>query len=230
MDSPSLKAVLNHPAIWRGNECAQVTLPSVPTGYPELDALLPGGGWPAGALTEIHVERSGIGELQLLMPAAACLSHAGRWIIMIAPSHIPYAPALAAHGIRLSHLMLVRPETDKEKSWACEQTLRSACCGAVLMWADRVQERAFRRLQLAAEHGGALAILFRSGRAPPLATAALRLHISKAYGRSIVHILKRRGGGIPSPVALNLHGRLAGDGLPLRHPPPAYARSPAATY
>ena len=56
-----LEAVLNHPSIWRGGSCARVTVPSVPTGFAELDAVLPGGGWPAAALTEIYAERSGIG-------------------------------------------------------------------------------------------------------------------------------------------------------------------------
>jgi hypothetical protein len=229
MGSLSLETVLNHPAIWRGNDCARVARPSIPAGYPELDVLLPGGGWPAGALTEICMERPGIGELQLVMPAAARLSRSGRWIIMISPPHIPYAPALAAHGIQLSNLMLVRPEADEEKSWACEQALHSACCGAVLMWADRMPERTVRRLQLAAEHGGAFAMLFRSSRAVPLITAALRLHISKADGRTIVRILKRRGGSILAPVALDLHGTLAGHSIPARRPVPASALSPAAT-
>lgn len=222
MDSLSLETVLNHPAIWRGNDCARVAMPSVPTGYSELDVLLPGGGWPAGVLTEICTERSGIGELQLFMPAAAHLSHSRRWIIMIAPPHIPYAPALAAHGIRLSHLMLVRPEAEEEKSWACEQALHSACCGAVLMWADRMHERTVRRLQLAAESGGALVMLFRSRRAAPLVTAALRLHVSKTDNRTIVRILKRRGGGIPAPVALDLHDRLVGHSIPARCLAPAH--------
>jgi hypothetical protein len=230
MPTPSLDTVFNHPAIWRGNDCARVALPSVPTGYAELDILLPGGGWPAGVLTEICRERSGIGELQLVMPAAARLSHAGRWIIIIAPPHIPYAPALAAHGVQLSRLMLVRPEADKEKFWACEQALRSACCGAVLMWTDHSREHSVRRLQLAAERGGALAMLFRSSRAIPLVTAALRLHIGKSDGKAIVRILKRRGGGIPAPVALDLHGKLAGHGIPVRRSAPAYARSPAPTH
>jgi len=47
----SLEAVLNHPAIWRGNDCARVAIPGISTGFPELDAALPGGGWPAAALT-----------------------------------------------------------------------------------------------------------------------------------------------------------------------------------
>ena len=58
----SLEAVLNHPAIWRGNDCARVAIPSIPTGFPELDKALPGGGWPTAVLTEIYAERPGIGE------------------------------------------------------------------------------------------------------------------------------------------------------------------------
>ena len=57
-------------AIWRSRHAA-ATAPGIATGFTELDVLLPGGGWPVGALTEIFVERPGIGELQLLMPAAA---------------------------------------------------------------------------------------------------------------------------------------------------------------
>src|SRR5262245_63261238 len=81
--SPALNLVLQNPAVWRGSDCARVTLPSVPTGFAELDAWLPGGGWPAGAITEIHVERTGIGELQLVMPAAARLTRSGRWLALI---------------------------------------------------------------------------------------------------------------------------------------------------
>jgi hypothetical protein len=220
----SLDTVLNHPALWRGNACARVAVPSVPTGFTELDALLPGAGWPSGALTEIYAERPGIGELQLAMPAAARLTQAGRWLAMIAPPHIPYAPALLGHGVRLSHLMLIRPETAEERLWAGEQALRSSSCGAVLLWLNHVQERALRRLQLAAEGGGAIAMLFRTARALPFSSAALRLHVGKAGGRTIVRILKRRGGGILAPVALDLHGAVASQPAALHRPAPSGSR------
>ena len=93
-----ITSVLNHPAVWRGNDFAQVATPSVPSGFAELDVHLPGSGWPTGVITEIHVERPGIGELQLVMPAAARLTQSDRWQVMIAPPYLPYAPALAAHG------------------------------------------------------------------------------------------------------------------------------------
>lgn len=208
MASP-LDAVLNHPAVWRGNDCARVAVPSVPTGFAELDVLLPGAGWPAEALTEIYVERPGIGELQIVMPAAARLTQTERWLVMIAPPHMPYAPALLGHGVRLSRLMLIRPQTVEAQLWAGEQALQAGSCGAVMLWLNRVQERALRRLQLAAERSGSLAMLFRAARTPPFSSAALRLHVSKANGRAIVRILKRRGGSIPAPVALDLHGAVA---------------------
>lgn len=203
------EAVFNHPAVWRGNECARVA-PGVPTGFAELDVALPGGGWPSGALTEIYVERTGIGELQLIMPAIARLSRSERWVTLVAPPHVPYAPALAAQGVRLSQLMLVRTALPDESLWACEQALRSRGCGAVLAWPGRIHEKALRRLQLAAENGGAAALLFRHAQAAPVSPAALRLHVSRYQGLTRVRILKRRGGGIPAPIELDLHGKVPG--------------------
>lgn len=202
-----LEAVLNHPAVWRGSEYARV-MPGIPTGFAELDAQLPGSGWPAGALTEIYAERTGVGEVQLTMPAAAKLTQAGRWLTLIAPLHVPYAPALAAHGVRLERLLLVETRTAEDNLWACEQALRASCCGAVLLWQDHVHERSLRRLQLAAESGGGSLFLFRSARVAPATPAALRLHVSRFESRTIVRVLKRRGGGLPAPIALDLHAGL----------------------
>ena len=200
----TLAAVLAHPAIWRGSECAAVQA-GVPTGFPEVDAVLPGRGWPVGAVTEIYAERKGVGELQLVMPAAARLTQAGRWLTFVAAPHVPYAPALAGRGIDLARVLMVDTSAPDEQLWAAEQALRAACCGAVLMWLDHASDRALRRLQLAAEEGGASLFLFRSARVAPATTAALRLHVSRADNRTVVRVLKRRGGGLPGPIALDLH-------------------------
>ena len=202
---PALDAVLNHPAVWRGGDCAR-TAPGVSTGHAELDAYLPGGGWPTGAITEIYAERPGVGEGRLVMPAAARMTQEGRWVTLIAPLHVPYAPALADHGLRLERLLLVETLKPEDNLWACEQALRASSTGAVLLWQDHVHERALRRLQLAAESGSTSLFLFRSARVAPASPAALRLHVSRAEGRTIVRILKRRGGGLPPPIALDLHG------------------------
>jgi len=203
--SGALDALLQHPGIWRGSEPAKVAVASVPTGHAALDALLPGGGWPVGALTEILAEQEGIGELRLLMPALARLSQEGRWLAWIAPRHIPYAPALASCGIKLARVVLVRPQAPADALWATEQALRAGCCGAVLAWPSAIDERALRRLQLAAEAGAALGLLFRPARAAADASpAALRLSLAAANGKTRVRILKRRGGGAAAPVLLDL--------------------------
>lgn len=207
-----LDAVLNHPAVWRGGEYARVA-PAVSTGYAELDAQLPGGGWPSGAITEIYAERTGVGEVQLTMRAAARLTQAGRWLTLVAPLHVPYAPSLAAHGVRLERLLLVETRNVDDNVWACEQALRASCCGAVLLWQDHIHERSLRRLQLAAESASTSLFLFRSARVAPASPAALRLHVSRAEGRTVVRILKRRGGGLPPPIVLDVLDVLDGLGI-----------------
>ena len=55
-----------------------------------------------------------------------------------------------------------------------------------------------------------MVLLFRSARNIPASPAALRLHISRSESRTVVRILKRRGGGMPPPIVLDLHGALVG--------------------
>ena len=80
------------------------------------------------------------------------------------------------------------------------------------LWLDQTNERtpenALRRLQHAAERRDVLALLFRASRAPSCTQAALRLHVSREAGNTVVRILKRRGGGMPAPVVLDLHSTL----------------------
>jgi protein ImuA len=158
-----------------------------------------------GALTEILPAREGIGELRLVMPALARLSREGRWLVWIAPPHIPYAPALAACGVELSRVLLVYPRFEREQFWAAEQSLRSAACGACLFWSQSAHERGLRRLQLAAEAGRSWALLFRIEQAAAHASpAALRLRLSPAAGGIAVSILKRRGGWPTGPLFVEM--------------------------
>ena len=192
--------------IWRGGQGGtEATL--LPTGFEALDELSRGG-WPQGALTELHYGDAGgegVGELSLAMPALARLSQQGRWIAWIAPPHIPYAPALAAHGVDLSKLLLVHPRNDADALWATEQALRSGTCGAVLAWPGRADDRALRRLQLAAEEGRSWGLLFR-GRRPVRegSPAALRLALEPRPQGLAVRILKRRGGWAGDTAQLDL--------------------------
>jgi hypothetical protein len=165
------------------------------TGFRELDAALPGGGWPAAAITELMPEAAGIGELSLLLPALATLAARGRYLAWVAPPYVPYAPALARSGIPLERLLLIRTADDDTALWAAEQLLRCAHIGAVLAWPLTLDERRVRRLQLAAETGGGCGMLYRPPRAALThSPAALRLRLTATRAGLAVHIQKSRGG------------------------------------
>src|SRR5262245_28287632 len=147
-------------AVWRG-AASPGEVPAVPSGYPALDRELPGGGWPCGALTELLGERQGIGELQLVLPALAALTARGRRVAWLAPPHLPYAPALAAAGVDLVHLAVVRAPGRRDALWAAEQVLHAGSCHALLAWLPQARYPELRRLAVAAGAGHACALLFR---------------------------------------------------------------------
>jgi hypothetical protein len=201
--SSLLHAILQRADVRRAAELGRVAVPSVPSGFPTLDVELPGGGWPASALTEILPKHLGIGELRLLGPALARLAGAGRCLAWIAPPHLPYAPALAAAGIDLERVLIVRTGSRKETLWATEQALRAGVCGAVLAWPGEARYPDLRRLQLAAETSPGLAILFRTPKvAREASPAPLRLLLGTAEGGLAVRIVKRRGAPLVHPVLL----------------------------
>ena len=200
----ALTQLLSHTAIWRGGDCAPEPA-SVATGFAELDAVLPGGGWPRGALTELLLEREGIGELRLTLPALARLQREGRSIVWVAPPHRPYAPALAAAGLDLARLIVVRSACGRDALWAYEQALRAPECGAAFGWMSTSEERLLRRLQVAAREGRTWGVLWRRPGQRGSATAApLRLSLAPREGRLAVRVLKRRGAELPRPVLLDL--------------------------
>lgn len=220
--NPALAHLLSHPAIWRGGDCAPEPA-SIASGFAELDAALPGGGWPRGALTELLLEREGIGELRLALPALARLQTEGRSIVWVAPPYRPYAPALAAAGLDLARLIVVRGCTAAEALWAYEQALRAPECGAAFGWIHSHEERVLRRLQVAAREGRTWGVVWRRPGQRASATAApLRLSLAAQQGKLAVRVLKRRGAELPQPILLDL-ARAAGaplyplpDGLPLQ--------------
>ena len=214
---PRLAQLLEHPAIWRGAGAAQRS--GLPSGFAALDEQLPGRGWPRSGLIEILIARFGSGELSLLMPALATLTRAAtaRWCVWVAPPLMPFAPALASQGIVLERVAVVSgaQPLDHPKSrspllmtfsvqqnarfrgdpdiWAFEQALGSGACDAALAWARRPQPRELRRLQLAAERGRTLGVLFRPRRAVRQPSAAvLRLGLEPAAGGVRVTLLKGR--------------------------------------
>lgn len=196
----SLDALLQQRRVWKGG--ADITVaPAQPTGHAQLDAVLPGGGWPEAALSELLLAHPGSGELQLLWPTLARLTRARERVVLVAPPFIPFAPAWLQAGVDLRWLVLVQA-SEKEALWAAEQCLRSGSCAAVLCWPQRINDRGLRRLQLAAATGESLGFACRSLReADNPSPAALRLALD-AWPRQ-VRVLKSRG-AMPTarPLAL----------------------------
>jgi hypothetical protein len=213
--STAIDEILQRHPVWRGGALSSAA-PALPTGFSALDRELPGGGWPAGALCELLGRRDGIGELQLVLPALAALSWAGKRIVWLAPPHLPYAPALAAAGIDLAHLAVVRAPGRRDALWAAEQVLRAGSCHALLAWFPRARYEELRRLAVAAEASSAWVTLFR----PPEAAsdsspAALRMLLEPASNQLSVRILKRRGAPAAAPLL-----------LPVKRPVHALGRTP----
>jgi len=196
------------PRLWRGREPnrSQRTLAS---GHKPLDARLPGGGWPVGAVTELIADHPGLGEFSLLFPALSHLSCNDQWLILIDPPWIPYPAALHGHGLALERLLLVRAGSAKESLWACEQALRGSQGGAVLAWPGMAGFARLRRLQLAAEAHAKLAFLFLPEQAlAPASPAALRLHLQGDEAGTRIDILKCRGNRPGDPLWIpHLHAR-----------------------
>ncbi len=193
-----LARLLEHPAIWRGTSAARTEV--LPTGFRTLDERLPGGGWPRSGLIEILVSRFGVGELTLLLPALASSTHlpSARWCVWVEPPLEPYAPSLAAHGVALERVLVVRNRrqgNSRDALWAFEQSLGSGACDIVLAWAKRTRAKQIRRLQLAAERGRTLGVLFRSNQAARESSRAVaRMAVEPAAHGVRVTLLKSRGG------------------------------------
>ncbi|AZL73772.1 translesion DNA synthesis-associated protein ImuA [Pseudomonas oryziphila] len=195
-----LDRLLDQRQVWRGRQAQARPIGLQPSGHVALDARLPEGGWPAAALSELLLASPGVGELQLLWPTLARLTAASERVVLVAPPFIPYAPAWQAAGVDLRWLVQVDSERD-DALWAAEQCLRSGSCAAVLCWPERADDKALRRLQVAAETGNALAFACRPQQAAlNPSPAALRIAIDTRPPQW--RVLKCRGGLPPaSPIA-----------------------------
>jgi cell division inhibitor SulA len=199
--TPSLDGLISQRRVWRGQATASPPGIEHATGWPALDAVLPARGWPGSALSEILLPADGVGELQLLWPTLARLSQSrDACIALVAPPFHPYPPAWHAIGVRLGALQVIRAKTPRDALWATEQCLRSGACNAVLCWPQQADDRALRRLQVAAETGQALGFAFRPMKAAVNPSpAALRIALDASPRQ--LRVLKCRG-GIPPARAI----------------------------
>jgi protein ImuA len=119
--------------------------------------------------------------LSLLAAREACRE--GGTLVVIDGQQTFYPPAAAAWGIDMDRLIVVRSQSARDELWAAVQSLRSPAVAAVWGMIDRLDSRAFRRLQLAAQAGRTLGLLLRppSARGQP-SWADVRLGVSTEQG------------------------------------------------
>jgi hypothetical protein len=199
----ALEDILRQHPVWRGAAPAALC-PALSTTYPDLDRALPGRGWPSGVVTELLGNHVGIGELALALPALAALTWSGKRVVWLAPPHLPYAPALAAAGVDLAQLVIVRAAR-RDALWAAEQVLRARSCHALLAWFPRIAYEELRRLAVAAEGSPAWVAFFRPRQAAAESSpAALRLALEPDGDALAVRIVKRRGAPAAAPIRLRI--------------------------
>lgn len=107
-----------HPALWRAAGFGRSRVPALATGFAALDAELPGGGWPAGLLTELLLPQPGVGEWRLLAPALAAVQRGQgehgaspelpRSVMLFDPPARPCPWTLAALGLDAMQFFVVQ--------------------------------------------------------------------------------------------------------------------------
>lgn len=187
---PELRALLNTE---QASKSLRARHAVVSSGYAELDAILPPAGWPAGVL-ELLLDLPGYGELGLMLPAIRKLQAADRWVALVNPPAIPYAPGLKAARVDLDRLVVLSKLPIDEAAWACEQLLQNSCCGLVLAWFNPQRPKVLQRLQLAAKAQNNLLVLCR-----PLAAlrqsslAQMRIELQANEAGAVLRVHKLQG-------------------------------------
>ena len=202
-----------HADVWHAHALASSPQVVQPTGDALLDAQLPGGGWPVGALVELLQPTGVHSEWRLLLPALARCGQGP--VVLVGAPYLPFAPALAAQGLRASRLLAVgvggaAGTAQDGRLWATEQLLRCAEVDAVLAWLPQSRSDQLRRLQMAAaEHHKLLFVMRPVALQADASPAALRLVLqpqppaqSPRTDALAVHIVKRRGPPLAQPLQL----------------------------
>jgi RecA/RadA recombinase len=201
---------------WRAREGASEHRARTEGEAPNLDAVLPDGGLPRGAVVELAAPGAlGNATTIALRAIAAAQAEArlrsgdartvGAWCALLDPWSTLHAPALEAHGVDASRLLVVRPDVDAlarvavrvAESRAFALVVVDTACvpgaerteGGRLASSVRLERwgTVVRRLALAVERTDTTIVLVTDGlakRVSPL-PVALRLELARRPGWSI---------------------------------------------
>jgi protein ImuA len=135
---------------------------------PGLDTILPDGGLARGALHEVVGPPGAQGAAAGFAAALMGLAAEQQGVVLWCRRHYDgsengelYGPGLAAFGLGPERLLEVRAGRDHDVLWALEEGLQSTALCAVLGEVSDLSFTASRRLQLAAEARGVMALVLR---------------------------------------------------------------------
>jgi hypothetical protein len=210
-------------------------VPGLSFGVPELDALLPDGGLQRGSVGELCVVGEGALGTSLALAVCAQAQAAARargghtpWCAFVDPSRTLYAPGVAAAGVELSRLLVVRPELPALSRVALRLAESEAFAVVVIDLAGVVGARSplslgtwprvVRRLAMAAEGSGHCVLLLTRevARRPLPLPVAQRLEVSRPRaGKLTVRLAKDQRGRISPPCTISWsRGSLFSSALP----------------
>ena len=215
--SSDLASICAKTPIWRAGELGSASLQTVGTGYAALDKVLPGSGWPQGAMVELLLPQAGQHEWGLLAPGLvhALRQHAtpdepgAQLTALVGAPYLPFGPALGARQIDMRRLISIhgKPGNAPSLLWATREALQCADVCAVLAWLPDARSAHLRRLQIAAHAHHKLLFVFRPLRAQNESSPAplrLLLEGTVAEGGNLrLHIVKRRGPPLAAPLLLD---------------------------
>ena len=198
--------------VWRAGELGAACSATISTGYAALSRVLPGGGWPCGAMTEVLQAQPGQHEWGLVAPALGALQAASptSWVVLVGAPYCPFGPALGARQLNMQRLLAVNAKNDAPAMlWATREALQCADVGAVLAWLPDARSAHLRRLQIAALTHNKLLFVFRPLHAQQDSSPApLRLRLigvaqAGAEYNLQIEVFKRRGPLVAAPVLID---------------------------
>lgn len=182
-------------ALWRGCDLGHQAGAVVPSGFPALDAELPGGGWPTQSICEVLSPQPSVLEWRLIGPALRGIVAGGGTVVVVGPPKTPHLPGLRHTGVDEKHLVWVQVDSPAERLWTVEQLVKSGGCGALVAWLPQARPEQIRRIQVCANACTGPVFLFRPSTAQHESSAA-PLRVMANFGvdwQLQVHIFKRRG-------------------------------------
>jgi len=155
--------------------------------------------------------RSGGKSTHFVSPSLRLFVSSCGAIVWCDPQGKLYPPAVAAMGVPLDRLFLLRPKTIPDENWAIAECLRCRGVSATIASPRRLSRIEARRFQLAAERGKGIGILLRPyDRTANVYAATTRWLVSPQRGlrtvqRWRIELIHGHGGQIGQAVILEHH-------------------------